>query len=399
MKSRVFCLVSALFLVVSGNVSIASAQAAVAAPAQAAPQQLVLLVADGASPQFLELGRDYLRVADDAPEMTTAFDSLGTAHPLTGAGSTLTGAKLLETAAKNGFKTGLVTTGDIMTEAPSFRRFAADFPSGAAGVLNGASPNFDFIAGGGRAQLGAEIGETLRARGDTYLDSVAGLDGEIGGRVVAPQADLDLDFAIDRDPNQQAGLGELVNLALDTLGKNDAPFVLVIHDTLIKKALETRDTPALLGEFRELNALLSEVLARRAEHPDLQLAVWLTGSPITPRFTTPIRAEQQSALRALSNFSLSYAGAGRALQGAGDAAIDDFTDALDGQYPGLQFAPTIREQLLAGTLDGRDAVRAASEPLVKIGYDGPAAPLGFSLGAAPGDFWEALQSAVTAPAR
>ncbi|HEX9996738.1 MAG TPA: hypothetical protein VGB45_06315, partial [Abditibacterium sp.] len=44
-------------------------------PAHAA-KQYVVVVAEGLSPQVLDLGKSYLRKADEDPEQLTSFDSL-----------------------------------------------------------------------------------------------------------------------------------------------------------------------------------------------------------------------------------------------------------------------------------------------------------------------------------
>jgi len=370
-----------------------------AAPAQAAARQYVVVIAEGASPQVLDMGKAYLRKADDDAELSTSFDTLMTTGKMTDAGadslSQMQG--LLENAEKSGFKTGLVTTGDLTAVAPLFYALDGD----AASALTGAGAKYDFLAGGGRAKLGADAGGKIKASGGTYLNSAEALDAEVSGRVLAAQADGDLDFALDRDPSAQAGLGELATLAMDTLGAGDSPFVLVIHDTLVKKAIDTKDTPALLEQYRELNAVLADVQARRDDNANLGLAVLMTGGGATPRFTSQVDAEQQNALFVLSNLSLSYAGAGKALTGANDEAITAFVDSTDGQYKGFRLSPQTREQIIAGTLNPEVAVRAAYESAVKVGFDGPAAaPVAYTLGFdAPNGLVAALQAAVAAPAK
>ncbi len=367
--------------------------------AQAAAKQYVVVIAEGASPQVLDLGKAYLRKAEDDAELSTSFDALITAGKSANAGTdALTQMQgLLETAEKNGYKTGLVTTGDLSAVAPLFYSLGGD----AASALTGADAKYDFLAGGGRAKFGEGAGEKIKAGGGTYIIDEEGLDGEISGRVLAAQADSDLDFALDRDPTVQAGLGELSTLALDTLGAGDAPFVLVIHDTLVKKALDTKDTPALFAQFRELDAILADVTARRDDNANLGLAVLMTGSQNTPLFTTPVEAEQQNALFILSNLALSYAGAGRALKGADNDAIAAFANATDGQYPGLRLSPQTREGITAGTVDSETAVRASYEPALKFGFSGPAAaPVAYALGFdAPDGLVAALQAAVASPAK
>ena len=61
---------------------------------------------------------------------------------------------------------------------------------------------------------------------------------EIKGKVLALQSDGSLSYAIDHDPAAEASLSAIAGLAIQTLGANNAPFVLVIHDTLLPKAAD-----------------------------------------------------------------------------------------------------------------------------------------------------------------
>lgn len=348
-------------------------------PAHAAAKQYVVVVAEGVSPQVLDLGKSYLRKSNDDPEEATAFDALMASGKSAMAGEDAVSQMqgILEIAEGNGFKTGLVTTGDLTLVAPLFYTLDGD----AATALTGAGAKYDFLAGGGRAKFGTDVAAKIKAAGGTYLMNEEGLDTDIKGRVLAAQADADLDYAIDRDPEQQAGLGELSTLAMDTLGANDSPFVLVIHDTLIKKAIDTKDSPALVEQFRELNAVVADATARRDDNANLSLAVLMTGSAATPRFTTTSESEQQNALFVLSNTSLSFAGAGRTLKGADAERISAFADPDDGQYKGWKAGADVRERIAAGTLDPEVAVRASYEPVFKLDYSGPAsAPVAYTLG-------------------
>ncbi|PQV64826.1 Alkaline phosphatase [Abditibacterium utsteinense] len=387
-------------LAVSSAVASALFSASAFTPAaHAAAKQYVVVVAEGLSPQVLDLGKAYGRKADDDAEESTAFDALiaGGKSADMGADALAQMQGILESAAKSGYKTGLVTTGDLTTVAPLFYTLNGD----AASALTSADAKYDFLAGGGRAKLGADVDAKIKAAGGTYLKDEEGLDADIKGRVLAAEADEDLNFAIDRNPEEQAGLSELSTLAMDTLGAGDSPFVLVIHDTLIKKALDSKDSPALVEQFRELNSILADATARRDDNPNLNLAVLMTGSQATPRFSTSVEAEQQNALFVLSNLSLSYAGAARALKGADTDAITAFADPVDGQYKGWKVPADVRERLIAGTIDPETAIRASYEPALKLDYNGAAAaPVAYTLGfEAPQGLVAALKSAVATPAK
>ncbi len=373
--------------------------ATLAAPAHAAPRQFVIVVAEGLSPQILEMGKSYLRKADEEPDATTAFDALMAAgKPAAANADALAGLQgLLETARKNGFKTGLVTSGDVTAVAPLFYDVQGD----PAAALTGADAKYDFLAGGGRAKFTAEQTGQIKAAGGTYLANEEAFDAEVKGRALALQGDADLAYSIDRNPEEAAGLAELTGAALDTLGADNAPFVLVVHDTLVKKALDTKDTPALLEQFRELNSVVADVVGRRADSPQLAAAVLLTGGSVTPRFTTTNVDEQNNAFFVLSNLSLSFAGAGEALKDADAEKLKGFADAEEGQYRGWKITPETSAAIVAGTTTPEAAIRASYEPALKIEYAAaPAAPVAYAVGFdADAGLVDALKKAVSmAPA-
>jgi hypothetical protein len=367
------------------------------ASAHAAARQYVVVVSEGLSPQVLDIGKSYLRKSNDEPDESTAFDALlAAAKPAkVGAAPLFELSGLLEAAETSGYKTGFVTTGDITADMPIFY----DISGEVSDALTAANAKYDFIAGGGGAKLAADTGDKIKAAGGTYLPDENSLDSEMVGRVLAPQAQGDLDYSIDRDPATQAGLTELAVLAIDTMGAGDTPFVLIVHDTLIKKALETKDSPGLVEQVRELNSIVTDASSRHEDNPDFRAAFVFTGGLPSPRFNTSVVAEQQSALLTLSNMLVSFAGAGKKLQGADADAITTFADPTDGLYRGWKVTPEVRDQIAAGTLAPEAALRAAFEPILKLDYTAPvAAPLAYTLGLDATDgLGAALKAAVAAP--
>ncbi|RYG64809.1 hypothetical protein EON80_18535, partial [bacterium] len=359
---------------VSRTVTAATLLAAglLTAPAHAASNQFVIVVSEGLSPQVIELGNAYLRKADQDPDEKTAFDNL----TATGKKSTVTPTAVadlkgfLETADNNGYRTGFVTTGDIADDASLFYNLPAD----PRVSLSGPDAKYDFIAGGGRAKLPADTAKRIKDAGGTYLPNEDSLSEEIIGRVLAPQAEGDLDFAIDRDPSVQAGLTELAVLGIDTMGAGDYPFVLIVHDTLTKKAIETKDSPGLVEQFRELNSIVADAASRREDNPNFKAAFLFTGGLKAPHFNTTVAEEQQKSLETLSNLMLSFAGAGRKLEGADNDALTAFVDPVEGLYRNWSLPADVKQKIIAGDLAPEAALRASYEPLLKLSYDGPAEP-------------------------
>ncbi len=371
---------------------------ALVCPIARAASGTVIIVAEGVSPQVLDLGKSYLRKSDNEPELSTSFDELqDEATPATVGADALAQLRgALQTAHDNGLATGLVTTGDISKIAPLFLKLEGDV---AAGLTAQGAP-YEFLAGGGAANL-ADASEKITANGGTFVGSADALDDELKGRILVAQTPGELSYAIDRDPAQESGLGELATTALDTLAAGDKSFVLIIHDSLIKRALDTKDTPALFEQFRELNTLVGDVIARRDDDPNLKVAALMTGASNTPAFSTTSVEEQSDAFSVLSNLQKSFAGAGAQLKGKTVEDISAFADADAGDYRGWNLSQEDKEKIAAGTLDAETALRASYEPMLKLNYDAkPTQPYGFVLGFdAPNGLVEALRAAVATPAK
>ena len=368
-----------------------------AMPSLAAPRQYVIFVAEGVSPQVLDLGKSYERSINNDPAQSTAFDALmdtGKMAPI-GADPLAQMKGLLSTAHQNGFKTGLVTTGDVTAIAPLFYDREGD----TATALASAGAQYDFLGGGGRASLG-ETGAKVAAMGGTYLSNADEMTGDIKGRVLAAESEGNLNYALDRDPASESGLAELASLAMDTL--SDAPYVLVVHDGLTKKALAARDTPALLEQFRELELIAADALSRRDNNPDLGVAFVTTGTQTVPQFAAGTsQADQNNAFFVVSNLGSSFSGAQTKLQGADVETITAFADANDGQYRAWNISALDKGKIARGELDPETALRASYEPVLKLEYaPQTVAPMAYTVGidAAQG-LIPALQSAVSTPAK
>lgn len=382
----------------------------IASMAAAAPRQVVVVVAEGLNTQTIAFGSGYVKTAFEGG--TVALDDLkaqGKTQPADA--NALAGLKgLLKKAGASGYKTGLVTTADVTAPAALLYDLPmGDGPATAQTLVN--STAFDFIGGGGRANFvpqdvagsarkdGTDLGKALTAAGGTALldvESVEAIDREIKGKVLALQGDAPLSYALDRDAGKEAALGDLVHLALQTLGKDNAPFVLVVHDTLLQKALAARDTPALLQQFREIDGVISDVKAARDDQPGLALAVLTTGAGTTPQFTTNVPKEQTDAFYILSELPVSYGGANAALAHPTEESITAFAKE---QYKGWQISAQNRAAVLAGTMTPEAAVRASYEPALKIGYT-PVMAQGqwLTLGLEGGDPAQALQAWAAQPA-
>lgn len=356
--------------------------AALLAPgvSSAAPNQIVVVVAEGLSPQAIDIGADFVKSAGTAAggeEAPSALSDLKTQAKMqeTGATGIASMRGVLSRAASRGYRTGLVTTGEVAQVAPLFYDVPAD---GAASTLL-EKRGFDFLAGGGRAAFSAlDAGAKMKAGGGTALldsEAIEDTGNEIKGKTLALASEGELSYSIDNDNRNETGLGALSGIAMDALaGENDAPFVLVIHDTLLARALRAKDTPAVLAELGELDSIVADVMGRRAakEKPDaLAIALVATGDAPTPRFLTASAIDRSNVFFVVSSLPYSYNYAGELLKGADAKRLDAFATE---EYKGWKLSESNRAAIAAGTLTPEAALRASYEPSIALGYD-EAAPV------------------------
>jgi hypothetical protein len=145
--------------------------------------------------------------------------------------------------------------------------------------------------------------------------------------------------------------------------------------------------------------VLSDVVSRREDNPDLALGLLWTGGA-TPRFNTTSADEINNSYFILSNLGMSYTGAGKTLKGADQAKLAEFADPTDGTYKGWKLTPETRASIVNGNVSAESAIRASYEPAVKLTFDGPQArpgaeAVGFE---APQGLAAALKAAVSQPA-
>lgn len=366
----------------------AAVTAATLAPAaQAAPRQIVLVVQEGANPATATLLNNYVKktFSQDEP---TALETLKkqAKTPATAPANLNAFSGLLKTAAANGYQTGLVTTAEVGSVAPLFY----GLPAGDAKQIIDAK--FDFIAGGGRAPFAALL-PNIKAAGGRAAFDVESLAAEGTGKVLALQADKDLSYALDNDSEAEAPLSDLVTQAIDEFG--EAPFVLVVHDTLLAKAIAAKDTPAVAEQFHTVDDILGSLLDKRDENPqNFAVALVTTGAGTAPRLTASAANEKSDAFFILSNLPLSFGRAGATLKGANAEKLAEF---INEKYTGWKVSPADRTAIIEGKLNPENALRASYEPALKFDYvaDEPQNSA-WAVGLPTGDLAQALAAAVAA---
>ncbi len=358
------------------TLAVAAFTFATSLSAHAAPKQIVVVVAEGLNPQMIELGSSYLKYAapdETAPTALADFKSKAKAQmaPVDALNSL---KSLLKNAGAAGWKTGLVTDGDLTQVAPLFYDLPTPGAPAALALVN--DVRADFLGGGGRAAFGADLKNALVKAGGTALfdaDTFEANEGELKGKTLSLQAEGPLSYAIDRDAATEAGLGDMASLALQKLSEGDRPFLLVIHDALLGKAVVAHDTPAVFEQLRELDGIVSDLSAARdaKDKPaDMGVALLATGSAEAPQWTTDDATARSNAFFVLSELPVSFSHAGQTLQGA---TADKLTAFATDEYKGWKLSEADRAAILAGTLSPEAALRASYEPTFALKY-APTAP-------------------------
>ncbi|HEX8234810.1 MAG TPA: hypothetical protein VF600_02550 [Abditibacteriaceae bacterium] len=396
----------------------------VAQAASAAPRQLVVVVAEGLSPQVIDMGSSYVKTVAQSvtgDEEAVAFSEFraqaktqtGIADSGTAAIESLRG--LLKTASANGYRTGLVTTDDVTKVAGLFYDIPGDASSVASTLIN--TTRVDFLAGGGRSYFVSnkvpgsrrtddfDASAVLRQAGGTAFlnaEAIENTDVEVKGKTIVLQADDTLSYSIDQNPEREAGFSEMAGLAAQTLaGENNAPFVLVIHNNALSRAIAAKDTPAVLEEFRTLDGIVSDVVGMRNEQAtadNFGVVVLAAGGGSMPKFTSDVATDRSNAVFVVSQLPLSFRGAGAALTGANEERLTQFATE---EYKGWKLSNEMRAAILAGSMTPEAAIRAAYEPVIAIGYENmDVKPTVYTLGVdASAGLANALTQIVSTPAK
>jgi hypothetical protein len=390
----------------------------------AAPRQVVVVVAEGLSPQVIDMGASYVKTVAQSvtgEEESAAFSQFRaqakTQTAIADSGSvaieSLRG--LLKTASANGYRTGLVTTGDVTKAAGLFYDISGDASAVASTLIN--TTKFDFLAGGGRANFVSnkipgskrtddfDASAVVRQAGGTAFLNAEALENtevDIKGKTIVLQADDTLSYSIDQDPEREAGFSQMAGLATQTLaGANNAPFVLVIHNNSLARAIAAKDTPAVLEEFRTLDSIVSDVMGMRAEQEtpgNFGIVLLASGGNMAPKFTSDVAADRSNAVFVVSQLPRSFSGAGAALTGANEERLTEFATE---EYKGWKLSNETRAAILAGTMTPEAAIRASYEPVIAIGYeDADVKPVVYTLGVdASAGLANALNAIASTPAK
>ena len=257
-----------------------------------APRNLIIVLADGMSPDSLTFAREMSHFDSGDPSSLLPLDKYLVGHARTfsadsvitdsAAGATaysctqLTNndvvavtpegrpcATLLEAAKKNGFLTGVVTNTRVTHASPaSFTAHVAerDFEQDIASQQTyNFSKSLDLLMGGGKGEFvnrddGVNLVDVLEEDGVTVITTPEELQDLNVLPVVGLFANSHLDYELDRmrnDPRTQPSLSEMVSKTLELFEKDGRKFILFIESGKIDLSAHANDPGSHYWEMNQ----------------------------------------------------------------------------------------------------------------------------------------------------
>ncbi|MBQ8099272.1 MAG: alkaline phosphatase [Bacteroidaceae bacterium] len=108
----------------------------------------------------------------------------------------------------------------------------------------------DVVIGGGNNYLNQEQEEYLKNHGySVFRNDKKGMETCTNNKMWALYGGVDMEYDIDRNPDQQPSLAEMAKIALDKLSKNKKGFFLLIEGSKVDYAAHSNDAAAIGPEF------------------------------------------------------------------------------------------------------------------------------------------------------
>ena len=109
---------------------------------------------------------------------------------------------------------------------------------------------FDVVIGGGNYYLTKASEDYLRANGtNVYRNDLQGMRTDRSNKMWALYGDADMDYDIDRNPDEQPSLAEMTRTAIDKLSKDKDGFFLLVEGSKVDWAAHANDPAGLPNEF------------------------------------------------------------------------------------------------------------------------------------------------------
>lgn len=106
------------------------------------------------------------------------------------------------------------------------------------------------VIGGGTSLLSEADEAYLKANGyNVYRDNLAGMRADTGDKMWALYGAREMDYDIDRDPNQQPALEEMTRVAIEKLSRDEDGFFLMVEGSKVDWAAHANDPVGMATEF------------------------------------------------------------------------------------------------------------------------------------------------------
>ncbi len=110
--------------------------------------------------------------------------------------------------------------------------------------------NLDVVIGGGCRYLNADNEDYLRQQGvSVYRNDISGMRQDKGSKMWALFGNDDMNYDMDRNPDQQPSLEEMTRTAIGKLSKNSKGFFLMVEGSKVDWAAHANDPGAVVNEF------------------------------------------------------------------------------------------------------------------------------------------------------
>lgn len=126
--------------------------------------------------------------------------------------------------------------------------------------------NLDVVIGGGNRYLNADNEAFLKKQEvAVYRNDIDAMRNDKGTKMWALYSQSDMDYDMDRNPDQQPSLAEMTRTAISKLSKNKKGFFLMVEGSKVDWAAHANDPAAISTEFLAFDKACGEALdfARR----------------------------------------------------------------------------------------------------------------------------------------
>ena len=287
---------------------------------------------------------------------------------------------IMKLAKNSGKRIGLISTAPIYDASPAAFSVHAksrrdnesivnQYLELAPEVLMGGGANFFLpkTMPGGKRLDDKNIISAFQAKGYQYINNPSGLNNIDSNKLLGLFAQEDLDYEIDRDPQEIPNLSQMLAAglkALNTNNKKDQGFVLFAENENTDSAGHHNDVAALMRDLWAFDDAVKVALEFQKQYPDTLIIV--TGDHETggfsptygrnnlgPASTANYQNVDLSQLKKIERYTMSlnqFSALFKAKikQGVGNAELNDYLNTLlrDG-FPGLVLEDDLRGRILS----------------------------------------------------